>query len=342
MRVIWDKEDRFMKKALKSFIYRSGLHRLHHRARNRRALTVVSFHRVLDPADARHAGANPNYTVTTEEFERCLAFFAEHYAVVSLDDVRQALAGAALPDNPLLISFDDGWRDNVEYALPILRKFGFPAVLFIATSFVNSPSGFWQEELYDRIARSPLRHDDIWLRLGLSGEAPGVDFAAACIAGLTGLAVEIRNGAIERLPLPDGELPPRMLTAADLACLHEGGFAIAGHGHTHEPLTLCDDAKKELEQSRVTLTGLPFAAAADAMSFPHGRYTMELMRCARIVGFDLLFSSDSRLTPVDMLKARPIMGRAEINMEMLREEAGYPIEESLAFWLFTQPILGDK
>ena len=330
-----------MKQALKSLVYRTGLYSLLHRVRNRSALTVVSFHRVLDPGDPRFPTANPNYTVTTQELERCLLFFGEHYSVISLKQVRQAAAGAKLPDNPLLITFDDGWRDNAEYALPIVARFKFPAVLFLATDYIASECGFWQEELYSRIVRCKLPRHEIWRRLGLPSPAPQIDldqFAAACADKLAALSAQARQETIERLPVEKNNLPPRMVRLDDLARLDAAGFTIAGHGASHEPLTRHRNPVEELDASYRALEGLPFPADTHAMSFPHGRYTRDIVRLARRVGFDLLFTSDSRLTSTKSLPHSPLLGRVEINTKMLRKLAGEALEKGLVYWLFGQPI----
>ncbi len=113
-----------------SALYRTGLLGCWHRWRNRSALTVLSLHRVLPESDPRWAGSDPLYTVSTRFFEQLLTWITRHYSVVSLQDVEAASAGAKLPPCPLLITFDDGWADNHDHALPVLRQFGLPAALF--------------------------------------------------------------------------------------------------------------------------------------------------------------------------------------------------------------------
>ena len=65
-------------------LHASGALGLYHRWRNARTLTVVGFHRVLDPADPRWASCDPDYTLPTTLLAPSLAFFRRHYNVVSL------------------------------------------------------------------------------------------------------------------------------------------------------------------------------------------------------------------------------------------------------------------
>jgi peptidoglycan/xylan/chitin deacetylase (PgdA/CDA1 family) len=111
------------------------------------------FHRFLPDEYSRFAGAHPNYTVSLSHFESILDFFARFYTVVDLAAVERAAAGMArLPPCPLLITFDDGWRDTVEYALPALSARGMPAVVFVATGFIGDARGFWEERVFDAVA----------------------------------------------------------------------------------------------------------------------------------------------------------------------------------------------
>ena len=139
-----------MKALAKRVLFAAGAAELMHRRRNRAVLTTVMFHRVLPADDPRAAGANPLYTVTPEELDACLGLFRRFHAVIGLAELEAAVArGRGLPERPLLITFDDGWADNVEHALPVLRAHGAPAVVFVATDHIGRTEGFWQEEAFD-------------------------------------------------------------------------------------------------------------------------------------------------------------------------------------------------
>ena len=61
-------------------------------------------------------------------------YAAEHFHPVSLEQVAAALdGGPRLPSRPLLVTFDDGYRDNLTAALPVLRERGIPMTVFLAT-----------------------------------------------------------------------------------------------------------------------------------------------------------------------------------------------------------------
>jgi len=77
-----------------------------------------------------------------------VACLKSHFNVVGIDELCAFRAGAPLPPNPVAITFDDGYLDGYETALPILKKFGCKAIFFVATAFVGERRLYW----WDRAA----------------------------------------------------------------------------------------------------------------------------------------------------------------------------------------------
>ena len=113
-----------MKELIKRVLYRIKILSIFHRYRNRNVLTVIMLHRIVPAELLPQYGANPEWTVSPRVFEDMLIFFKKHYSVISINDLDEAnTSGKALPHNPLLITLDDGWKDNFDYAFPILKKY---------------------------------------------------------------------------------------------------------------------------------------------------------------------------------------------------------------------------
>ena len=109
--------------------------------------------------------AGDAYSVTDAEFGRHMAFLkSEGYVPVSLTQLERVRRGEArLPERAVLLTFDDGLRSFAERALPVLERYGFPAVLSVVTSWADGrdvPREYhgkvmeWEE--LRRVARSPL------------------------------------------------------------------------------------------------------------------------------------------------------------------------------------------
>lgn len=95
------------------------------------SLRILTYHKVND------ARGNP-LSIPVGEFARQQEFLKRHYSVVSLSDVMSFLYdGKALPNRAVLLTFDDGYQDNMTNAYPVLKKHGHQAVIFIPTDFVG-------------------------------------------------------------------------------------------------------------------------------------------------------------------------------------------------------------
>jgi len=109
----------------------------------RNAAVVVAFHRIRDNV----APSDP-LTVDTATFERYCRFFRRHFRVVSLPELVSKLERGSPPNRELVITFDDGYRDNYENALPVLEKLSLPATFFLITQWIGTDFvPFWDEQL---------------------------------------------------------------------------------------------------------------------------------------------------------------------------------------------------
>ena len=311
-----------MRALVKRLLFGLGLARALNRARNRDVLTVLMFHRVLSRDDPRAAGANPTYTAWRDEFAAVLDLLAAWYSVIDLARLERIAAGEPAPPCPLLITFDDGWRDNFDHALPELAARGLPALLFVATDYVGDARGFWQERVFDHAMTM--------------GPEPGRT-AAAADARIRELALLERPAREARLAgLAERPLPRLMADADELHRLEAGGVAIGGHGASHEPFTSLPDPLAELAACRAALARHGLGGERPAFSFPHGRCTPSLVEAARQAGFGLCFTSAAHLTPPARLGDADGIGRLGIDLRPMRTRQGFDIA-AFAFSLLTLP-----
>jgi len=107
-------------------------------------LTVLAYHRVIDPHTPNFDTFKPNVSATPAAFAAQMDFLRPRFNIVSINEVTAWLEEKhPLPPNPALITFDDGYRDNLDYALPVLQERRLPAVIFLATNYIGSASPFF-------------------------------------------------------------------------------------------------------------------------------------------------------------------------------------------------------
>ena len=336
-----------MKLKTKKLAYQAGMLGVYHRLRNSKLLTVAMFHRILPPADPRHAGADPEWTMTPTAFAGCLGFFRKHYHVVSPAQVFAALgSGAPLPPRALLITFDDGWADTAEYAQPLLAEFAMPALVFVAGCAIDETAAFWQEHVYSYLATEAGAIDQLtaaWQRSGApmpaaALPAPASEAAIRTVIDMLGKLDNTSRDAIVAALRPVRAGRPAMLDAAQLARLIAAGHTIGGHGMAHQPLTRLERPDLDLHDAQAALAAYSPQPHVESMSFPHGAWSDTVVAHAQAAGYRYLFSSEACLNGFDGNDApsRPV-GRIHISERAIVDAAGTFQPALLAAWLFLRP-----
>jgi len=240
---------------------------------------VLMYHRVSDEPDYLGMAVAPGV------FRRQLEVLRRRARVAPLLDlVRRLSGGAPLEHDLAAITFDDGYRDNLDVALPILRSAGVPATVFVSIDFIDGtrlPAG-------ERLRAACER---LWTRRTPPGAWTGGGAAAAEVRAM--LATPGALDAVARLrqtlkPLADGG--EAVMTALDamaadgtpgtspmldwdgVRALAAAGVEIGSHAMSHGILARMDhaDAAHEIRASKVRLDaelGRPVVGFA----FPNGR-----------------------------------------------------------------------
>lgn len=238
-------------------LYHSGLLGLAHAARPNR-LTVLNYHRIANPHQADFLGYPPMASATPAAFAEQMAFVARHYQVIDLDRLLAWLRGEArLPRHPLLITFDDGYRDNYTNALPVLRQFGLPAVLFVTCGCIESTQPFYWDLIAHCFRETRLTQAKLPM-LGVVSWRTNEEKTALAdrlIHRLKQIPESEKQQALASLPqrleviVADGTFASLHLSWAELQAMADAGIAIGAHTQTHPILT-----RLPLPQAREEIT----------------------------------------------------------------------------------------
>ncbi len=93
---------------------------------------------------------------TAPEFESQMRALSRFFTPLALGEGVERLRNGNLPAHAACVTFDDGYRDNVDVALPILRRHGVPATFFIATGYLNG-GRMWNDTVIESIRASDCR-----------------------------------------------------------------------------------------------------------------------------------------------------------------------------------------
>jgi peptidoglycan/xylan/chitin deacetylase (PgdA/CDA1 family) len=130
-------------------LLRSGFHFMLSQIPVRDSLMVLDYHRVGDAeADAFDPGV---FSTTGEQFDEEISYLKRNYTLVTLEEALappERTSQGKTRRSRVLITFDDGYRDNYDIAFPILRSHGVPGVFFLCTGLIGSSYVPW----WDRIA----------------------------------------------------------------------------------------------------------------------------------------------------------------------------------------------
>jgi peptidoglycan/xylan/chitin deacetylase (PgdA/CDA1 family) len=289
-------------------LHHLGVLAAYHRWRNRSTLTVLMFHRVLPEALQDSSQSDPLWTISTRLFDDILRFIKRHYHLVRLEDViSDTVGGTQLPPRALLISFDDGWRDNLCYALPILNRHGAPAALFVSSDALEDERiCWWQDVVLWALRTGRIDAAELLREISaMAGATEDPEDALGILVRLNALDPATRDAILKPLTtqLQAMQEGRQMLDASSLRALAVAGVGIGSHGAAHLPLTELADPGGDLAKAHRRIGAMIENAKISSLSFPHGRYDAHIFHCARTLGYVLQFTSEA------VINDRPVGGR---------------------------------
>jgi peptidoglycan/xylan/chitin deacetylase (PgdA/CDA1 family) len=267
-----------------------------------RGLMILNYHRI---GEAAQTDFDPGvFSASAEQFDRQLNWLKTEADVIGLNDLDAAIHSRR--QRSVLITFDDGYRDNYDLAFPVLQRHKLPATFFITTGFIDDrPVAWWDEIAWmtrhasrfefgsrpelGELPRQPKSDDDrrlVTIRLlKLFKKLPSDDTPAF----LDEIAAATRAG---RCPVTDESAP--WMTWAMVREIQLAGHSIGAHTVTHPILANCT-----VERQRMELAGsksrleTQLGATIDAISYPvgiPGSFSDETQQIAQQLGYRWAFS----------------------------------------------------
>jgi len=263
----------------RKLVARCGLARPLLRRMTRRPI-ILLYHGVMPRQGNRDEGDHKH--VAESLFEEQLEFLSSLYEIVPLDHMIQSLLRGEDCCGKLVITFDDGYLNNVECAAPILARRGLAAAVFLATGFIGQERWAWT----DRLERA--------VELARPGCARVESMEGIVLAGLDEtlremLLARLKN-RLKQLDWRDADrqvitiehelgvdsVAPygkyRFMTWEDVRRLRSMGIEIGAHTVNHAILSRVSaaEARREILESRSAIEA-ELGACSSTFCYPNGR-----------------------------------------------------------------------
>lgn len=259
-------------------------------------LSVLIFHRILPEPDPLLP-----YEITFQQFRKEMEALAKHFTILPMEEGLRRLHDGTLPPFSLCLTFDDGYRDNYTFALPVLRELGVRATFFIASGYLDSGI-MWNDALLEIVRRWPDDEIDLsdWgiPRYPVQSLESRRNTWRYLFKWMRRVGHRGRSELLERLSrgLPSALATDLMLTTEQVRELHAEGMEIGCHTRSHPILSGITEerVREEIQGSRNDLEEL-IQAPVRYFAYPNGvpgdDYGQREVAIVADCGFDAAFST---------------------------------------------------
>lgn len=232
---------------------------------------VLKYHSVLASPDPMRPGET-----TAEEFDAQMAVVAASLKSQTLGELIDGRRASA-KGNTVVVTFDDGYRDNHDVALPIMKKHGVRATFFVSTGYLEGDA-MWNDRLIEAMRSSVGRTVDL-AEAGLGTVAVDTLETAGrtvqrALAAIKRWPQQQRASFVDRFVQVSGLSPKNriMMDAAEVAALARAGMEVGAHTVTHPILSTLspEESWSEIAHSKEALERI-VGREVRTFAYPNGR-----------------------------------------------------------------------
>jgi peptidoglycan/xylan/chitin deacetylase (PgdA/CDA1 family) len=287
--------------SLASLLRQTGVLGVLERLRRTPGLLVLNYHRVGKPAGDPFDEAT--YSATAESLRAQLSYMKRWFAMPSPDEMQRSLTRRSFADPTVLLTFDDGYRDNHQVVFPMLHALRVPACFFVVTGLLDAPRlPWWDRVAYSvkrtRVERLTLAYPErlqfdlqtmsrsrvTWRILRACKDARPFDASRFFDALAIATGVDVDSGGLARTLFMSWDAVREMARA---------GMTIGSHTATHPVLASLSEGmqRRELCDSRERIAEV-IGSKPDLLAYPVGgldAFTETTKRLAREAGYRAAF-----------------------------------------------------
>jgi peptidoglycan/xylan/chitin deacetylase (PgdA/CDA1 family) len=278
---------------------------------------ILLYHRVNDDNDAFFPGV-PNHV-----FKDQMEYLAANFHVCSLEHALERMINKDVPDNTIVVTFDDGYRDNYLNAFPILNELSIPATIFLTTDAIDSQRVIWHDRVFSAFRETDVKtlegfgyhsrkYSLLTLEEKLVAQRDFLEFIRTLDNHGRLLWIEF---LLEKLEVVDHkELPELMLSWEEVKIMFDSGISFGSHTVSHPILSKIsvDDLREEIQESKTIIEqrlGVPITnfAYPNGMERDFNEYTKRVLKesgyaCALTTKFG---TNDSNQDLFELRRATP-------------------------------------
>lgn len=285
-------------------------------------IVILTYHRVLPVNLRERSFSHQAIMVEPTNFDMHLSVINEYFNVIDTSLLHNSKKEC---EPRCLITFDDGWRDNYEYAYPILIKHNCPAIVFIPLDYISTEQTFWQEKLgyliwhaskLDSKESSALLNkygiDEICKIEGYKKQSEIINYVRSLKTRSYKQLEKITQEFLEVVDHGDGSHIDKHMTWDQVRELEKDGIEIGSHACSHKILTELarEEVIEELAKSKASIEK-NVQAVVKSIAYPNGDYSDLIGDVARSEGY--MYGFGTEFGHVDESNNRYNLKRININ-----------------------------
>jgi peptidoglycan/xylan/chitin deacetylase (PgdA/CDA1 family) len=261
---------------------------------------VLTYHRIAALDD-------PFPGLPAAVFREQMQWVMEHCRVIAPADLLGESAFERSDRVPVLVTFDDGYRDYVTVAYPVLRELGIPAINFLSTAFIDSGEAFWWDALFTAVGATTLPGaSPAWAggRRFVFDAAGRAEFLRACKLRLKEVPEDLKTRELAELQDLLGvdrqvAVPRQTLTWSEARSTMDI-TTYGGHTHTHVIVSRVDAARLQQEVETCTARiAAELGARPVTFAYPNGDITVAARDALSRAGYRLAFTMQEGFNTAD-------------------------------------------
>jgi peptidoglycan/xylan/chitin deacetylase (PgdA/CDA1 family) len=281
--------DRILRNVLKilisGFLYYSGIFVILNKMLRRRGILILNYHSFSTFTNNYWSDGSIYEVGFFDNFERQVEFLKRNIGFAESCYIKDEHFESSLR---VLLTFDDGYLDNYQYAYPILKDHNVPAIFFVATKYIGTDDIIWHDKLRllaEKGIESKKEIRQILTRIHKGELMPD----------------ELRE--IDKVETDrNGRL---MMNWREVREIEDAGFCIGSHGRTHTPLSALGK-EREMEEIKGSIEDISKHLSQDTIyfSFPNGSYSENTAEILKHIGINHGFSSDYGISKINQDRFR--------------------------------------